>query len=228
MNARGQWKQRLVAGLAVGMMLGASAACAAEGDHPPLMPLKDAVVTYDVQPDGAPQAQQVKVWFTAEGARMRIDSPDGSASTILNRTTQAVTILLHKQRVYSRLEQRGGIRNPFLLDVSMQFHKHGTQNIAGIACTEWDVTSGQGQATACVTSDGLILAESGVDADGAKGKLTATSVSYQTIPSATFEPPSDYQEVVRRRVSGGGGDAQAPALGPNAGTAPQDSDAAGH
>lgn len=189
----------LALALAAGLIQGT--AHAADGDHPPLTPLKDAIITYSVQPDGAPLPQQVKVWFTAEGARMRIDAPDGSASTILNRTAQTVTILLHKQRVFTQLEQRGSVRNPFLLDVSMQFTRHGTRTVAGLSCTEWSVASGHGDATACVTADGLILAESGVDADGAKGNLSAKTVSYETIPASAFAPPSDYQEVHRHRVA---------------------------
>lgn len=218
-NKAGVWKRCLALGLAGGLVVGLmqGTAFAADGDHPPLTPLKDAVITYSVQPDGAPQPQQVKVWFTAEGARMRIDAPDGSASTILNRTAQTVTILLHKQRVFTQLEQRGSVRNPFLLDVSMQFTRHGNRTIAGIPCTEWGVASGHGDATACVTTDGLILAENGVDADGAKGHLSAESVSYETIPASAFAAPSDYQEVHQHRVAGQGG---APALstGPANGT----------
>ena len=219
MNVPTEWKRRFFGGLAMVILSGAAAtAQAATGDHPPLMPVRDATVTYNVQPEGAPQPQQVKVWFAAEGARMRIDAPDGSASTILDRTAQTVTILLHKQRVYSRLEQRNSIRNPFLLDVSMQFQKQGTKTIAGVGCTEWGVTSGQGHATACVSDNGVILAESGVDADGAKGNLTATSVVYEPIPTSTFEAPDGYQEVQRHRIGTGG--QGTPALGPNAGVAP--------
>ncbi|WP_173576126.1 DUF4412 domain-containing protein [Acetobacter fallax] len=175
----------------------------AEGDHPPLMPTRDAVVTYTVQPDGAPQSEQVKVWFASEGARMRIDAPDGAASTILNRTAQSVTIVLHKQRVFTRLTDRGAVRNPFLLDVSMQYTKSGHATIAGVDCTRWTVASERGRANACVTDNGLILSEDGVDSDGLKGQLTALSVSYETIPSSEFEPPAGYQEVQRHRVSQG-------------------------
>lgn len=216
-NKTGLWGQCLALGLLAALIQGT--AHAAEGDHPPLTPLKDAVITYSVQPDGAPQPQQVKVWFTAEGARMRIDAPDGSASTILNRTAQTVTILLHKQRVFTQLEQRGSVRNPFLLDVSMQFTRHGTRTIAGIPCTEWSIASGHGDATACVTTDGLILAENGVDADGAKGHLSAESVSYETIPASDFAPPSDYQEVHHHRVAGQNGAATL-STGPVMGSSP--------
>ncbi|BCK75627.1 hypothetical protein EDC15_10426 [Acetobacter aceti NBRC 14818] len=219
-NKAGVLGRCLALTLTAGLMQGT--ALAADGDHPPLTPLKDAVITYSVQPDGAPQPQQVKVWFTAEGARMRIDAPDGSASTILNRTAQTVTILLHKQRVFTQLEQRGSVRNPFLLDVSMQFTRHGNRTVAGIPCTEWGVASGHGDATACVTTDGLILAENGVDADGAKGHLSAESVSYETIPASAFAAPSDYQEVHQHRVAGQGAGAPALSTGPlgGAGSSP--------
>ena len=204
---------RLIAGLIVGTALATGPAQAAAGDHPQLMPLRDAVVTYDVQPDGAPAPQKVTVWFAAEGARMRIDSPDGAASTLLDRTAQTVTILLHKQRIFSLLRQRSNIRNPFLLDVSMQFHKDGVRTVAGLACNDWAITTAKGQASACVTEDGLILSESGVDADGAKGQLTALSVSYQTIPASSFAPPAGYQEVVRHPVASAP-EAAKPVLGP--------------
>ncbi len=197
----------------------AAPAAYAEGDHPPLMPTRDAVVTYSVQPDGAPQSEQVKVWFAAEGARMRIDSPDGAASTILNRTAQSVTIVLHKQRVFTQLADRSGVRNPFLLDVSMQYTKNGHEMVAGIDCTRWTVTSDKGRASACVTDNGLILSEDGVDSDGLKGRLTALSVSYETIPSSEFDPPAGYQEVQHHRVSQGHAPA-GPVLGPEGATAP--------
>ncbi|GBR01502.1 DUF4412 domain-containing protein [Acetobacter oeni] len=188
----------------------------AQGDHPPLMPARDAVVTYSVQPEGAPDKQEVKVWFASEGARMRIDSPDGAASTVLNRTAQSVMIILHKQRVFTLLTDRGAVRNPFLLDVSMQYKKNGHTTIAGIDCTRWIVTSGKGQADACVTDNGLILSESGVDADGLKGQLTALSVSYETIPSTEFEAPSGYQQVRRHRINPDHAPA-GPVLGPDSG-----------
>lgn len=196
---RAAYSRAAVSALTAASLVLPVAASAAE-DHPPLMPSHDAVVTYEVQPDGAGQPQHVKVWFAAEGARMRIDSGDGAASTVLDRTAQTVMIVLNGPRVYSRLTDRTGVRNPFLLDVSMQYRRLGSATIAGIDCTRWSVTSPQGQASACVTENGLILSEDGVDADGLKGRLKAISVSYDTIPTSTFEPPEGYQEVHRRSV----------------------------
>ncbi|GBQ28142.1 hypothetical protein AA0472_2591 [Acetobacter estunensis NRIC 0472] len=203
MIATVSWRRGLAAATLLAS-LSVSGSALAASEHPPLMPLRDAVVTYDVQPDGAPESQRVKVWFTTEGARMRVDSPDGAASTILDRTNQAVTIVLHRQHVYSHLVRRGTVRNPFLLDVSMQFQRKGERNIAGVSCTLWDVTTAHGQATACVTADGLVLAEDGVDADGAKGKLSAVTVDYHPIAASEFEPPAGYQDVTQRSAKAGG------------------------
>ncbi|MDT8872776.1 hypothetical protein RAA17_20900 [Komagataeibacter rhaeticus] len=67
--------------------------------------------------------------------------------------------------------------------------------MAGVACTQWDVTTDQGNATACVTEDGVVLQEIGVDGDGLKGKLEATKVVYGPIPDSMFQPPEGYRKV---------------------------------
>nr|WP_246379295.1 DUF4412 domain-containing protein [Gluconacetobacter johannae] len=169
--------------------------------HPPLAPTRDVQVEYSVQPEGAPSPKSVQAWFTANGGMMRLDSPEGAGSTILDRAARQVTIVLNRQKVYTRLDAQYGIRNPFLLDLSMQFTRKGAAQVAGVPCTEWGVASGRGSATACVTDDGVILREDGVDGDGMKGRLEATKVVYGPIASTIFQPPADYQQVTRRRVA---------------------------
>ncbi|MBB2200174.1 hypothetical protein [Gluconacetobacter tumulisoli] len=169
--------------------------------HPPLAPTRDVQVEYSVQPEGAPAPKTVQAWFTSNGGMMRIDSPEGEGSTILDRAARQVTIVLNKQKVYTRLDAQYGIRNPFLLDLSMQFTRKGAAQVASVPCTEWGVVSGRGSATACVTDDGVILREDGVDGDGMKGRLEATKVVYGPIASAIFQPPADYQQVTRHRVA---------------------------
>jgi Domain of unknown function (DUF4412) len=169
--------------------------------HPPLAPARDVQVEYSVQPDGAPSPKTIETWFTANGGMMRIDSPEGAGSTILNRATRQVTIVLNKQKVYTQIDARAGIRNPFLLDLSMQFTRKGPSQVAGVACTEWAIVSGRGTATTCVTDDGVILREDGVDGDGMKGRLEATKVTYAPIAVSVFQPPDGYQLVMRHRVA---------------------------
>ncbi|WP_408891554.1 hypothetical protein [Novacetimonas pomaceti] len=163
--------------------------------HPPLTPTRDVQVDYDVQPDGVPEPKKVRTWFAYNGGLMRIDSPQGMGETILNRMNRQVTIIINPQKIYSQLDARYGIRNPFLLDLSMSFSRKGTSSVAGVSCTEWDVRTDQGTAVACVTDDGVILREIGVDGDGLKGRLEATHVSYEPIADSMFQPPADYRRV---------------------------------
>ncbi|GBQ62467.1 hypothetical protein AA103196_0318 [Ameyamaea chiangmaiensis NBRC 103196] len=198
----------------LGVMIGLPVAHAQQADHPRLMPTRDVTVDYAVTHEGAPQPQAVRVYFGGEGARLRVDGPNGVGATILDRTAQQVTVVLNRQRVYTQFNPREGLRNPFLLDLSMQFTRKGASSQAGQACTEWGITARQGNATACVTDDGVILREDGVDADGMRGRLEATTVTYAPIASTMFAPPADYQ-----RVSHGGGAGGASAAAPGGGAA---------
>ena len=185
----------LVAVAAAGSGMQPARAQDAPGVHPPLTPTRDVQVDYNVQPDGVAEPKAVRTWFAYNGGLMRIDSPQGMGETILNRMSRQVTIIINPQKVYSQLDARYGIRNPFLLDLSMTFARKGTSSVAGVACTQWDVTTDQGNATACVTEDGVVLQEIGVDGDGLKGKLEATKVVYGPIPDSMFQPPEGYRKV---------------------------------
>jgi len=165
------------------------------GEHPPLTPTRYVQVDYDVQPDGMPEPKRVRTWFAQNGGLMRIDSPQGMGETVLNRMTRQVTIIINTQKIYSQLDARYGISNPFLLDLSMSFSRKGTSSIAGVACTEWDVRTDQGTAVACVTEDGVILREVGVDGDGLKGRIEAVHVVYGPIALDMFQPPANYRRI---------------------------------
>jgi len=187
----------------LGVMIGLPAAHAQQADHPRLMPTRDVTVDYAVTHEGAPQPQTVRVYFGGEGARLRVDGPNSVGATILDRTDQQVTVVLNRQRVYTQFNPREGLRNPFLLDLSMQFTRKGASSQAGQACTEWAIVARQGNATACVTEDGVILREDGVDADGMRGHLEATTVTYAPIASTMFAPPAGYQRVSHGGAGGG-------------------------
>ncbi|BAK83503.1 hypothetical protein GLX_10910 [Komagataeibacter medellinensis NBRC 3288] len=185
----------VMAGMAAGCGTQPAWAQDAPSVHPPLTPTRDVQVDYNVQPDGVDTPKTVRTWFAYNGGLMRIDSPQGMGETILNRMSRQVTIIINPQKVYSQLDARYGIRNPFLLDLSMTFVRKGTSTVAGIACTQWDVTTDQGNATACVTDDGVVLQEIGVDGDGLKGRLEATKVVYAPIPDSMFQPPEGYRKI---------------------------------
>lgn len=168
-------------------------------DHPRLTPTRDVTVVYQLTTPSGPQqsgANTVKVAFSGAGDLLRIDSQDGNGVTILDRPAQQVTLVMMKQQVYTRLHPSHGLHNPFMLDLDMQYTPAGHETVAGVACQRWSIQSSHGKASACVTEDGVILAENGVDADGVEGSIKALSVSYQDIPSSTFEPPAGFHVIV--------------------------------
>lgn len=183
--------------LAAGTLLGGLVQSASAADHPRLNPSRDVTVVYDLSassqtPDAAKGPRNVKVAFSGSGNFLRIDSADGNGVTILDRLHQQVTLIMMNQKAYTRLHPAHGLHNPFMLDLDMTYTPSGRQKIAGVSCQAWNVQSSRGKATACVTDDGVILAESGIDADGVEGTIRAVSVTYADVPDSAFEPPADF------------------------------------
>ena len=164
-------------------------------DHPAYMPARDVTVVYDVQPEGAPSPQRITVSFSGGGRMMRVDSPDGQGDTILDRDRRLMTIVINNAKVYMEVPEREELRSPFLLDASMNFVATGSSHMAGLDCSTWSIAAPSGNATACVTADGVVLSEAGVDAEGARGRLTAQRVTYGFLPASTFQPPAGYSRV---------------------------------
>lgn len=182
--------------LAAGLMLAGQSFSAHADDHPRLAPTRDVTVTYRMLASKtSPQSQDVKVYFSGSGDLLRIDSSDGHGVTILDRPNQKVTLVMLSQRVYTQFSPREGLRNPFLLDLTMHYTPAGEGNIAGVACHKWSIDTSHGKASACVTEDGVILSESGVDADGVEGSLVAQKVSYNDIPASLFLPPEGFERI---------------------------------
>lgn len=179
------------------LSLGVSAMTAhAQGEtHPRLAPTRDVTVVYAVQPGNETTSKDVKVAFAKNGDKLRIAPMDDVAATILDKPAQTVTLVMMKPHLYAVMTPKHGLRNPFLLDLSMHFTPAGHDTIAGVACQKWEIATAKGNATACVTEDGVILSEEGVDSDGVKGKLMAQSVSYGPIPETMFAPPAGFEKI---------------------------------
>lgn len=188
-----------MAALLVGSALPLCQARAADAAAPPLMPTRDVTVQYSVLPEGAPQPQIVRVYFKGGGGLMRIDGPpgppDGSPSgfMVMNRAAHTMTVILNQQHAFVDIPEGQMVSSPFVLDSSMRFTPVGTGTVAGLACTRYSIVAGSGQAQACVTADGVVLSESGVDGQGNRGSLTAQSVSYGPLAASLFTPPPGFQ-----------------------------------
>lgn len=202
--------------LLIGLLFAGSGGSALADDHPRLAPARDATVTYHLAAP-ASQGDDVKVYFSGSGDLLRIDSADGQGITILDRPGQVVTLVMVPRKLYAHIRPQHGLHNPFMLDLGMKYTKGGKETIAGAVCDHWDIQTAHGKASACVTDDGVILAEDGVDADGASGSIRAVSLSYGDLPTATFQPPAGFQEITPRTASRrqGGASNQANTLTPS-------------
>lgn len=226
---------------------GAEQTATAQPDHPRLTPARDAVIDYVFQPKppadlvqagkvppGPLPERHVQVLFSGDGGLMRIrymksmEGDDSRGSVIINRAAQEVMIILDDRKIYTRLVQQEVARSPFLLDMSMQFARKGHSQVSGQPCTIWNVQSTEGTGAACVTDDGFILEQDGVDVDGLNGHLKATHISYDDVPASAFMPPPGYQEITPhspRPGTGaegnvGGAPATPPAVDPVPGVGP--------
>ena len=216
----------LVAPSAIAHAQASTNGAAGSGDHPLYMPSRDVTVIYDVEPEGAPSPQRVKVLFAGNGRLMRIDAPDGQGSTIMDRDRQVMQIVIGPAKVYMDVPESQQQRSPFLLDPAMQYTATGTATVAGLPCNTWSIITPPGTAHACVTTDGVVLSEDGVDSQGARGHLIARTVTYAPLPPDAFQPPSGYTRVAHpegpaafeRGGAGPQGDVQPG--GPQLGTAP--------
>lgn len=201
------------------------------GVGPQLMPTRDVSVLYSVQPEGAPEPEPVHVYFRGGGGLMRVDGPAGQdgnsqGQMILDREAKIMTVVLNGPRIFMQIPEQEEVRSPFVLDASMHFTRTGTGSVAGLPCTQWAIATPKGGATACVSADGVVLSESGVDGQGARGELVAQTVQYGPLAAALFAPPPGYQRTAHPQNMGagmnGGPGQGGPALsGPQAGFTPQ-------
>ncbi len=198
----------LAAGAALGVALPGAPAAMAQV-QPPLMPTRDVTVLYEVKPEGAPQAQTVRVYFRAGGGLMRIDGPPGpdgapSGDMVMDRDAKVMTVVVNQARIYMQIPESQTVRSPFVLDASMRFARTGTGTVAGLSCTTWSIVTDKGNASACITADGVVLREAGVDGEGARGELEARTVQHGPLPASLFAPPPGYQRTAHPQNLGQG------------------------
>lgn len=183
-------------------VLAASGAALAQ-DRPPVAPTRDVVVTYKATapaqaPGGAgarlPQgAQDIRVATTQGGRLLRIEGMGaGGAYVIVDRTTQRMVMVMPQDQRYVEMPANDAFARGFVLNESMTFVKRGTETVAGLKCTVWEVTSREGAGTACVTDDGVLLRGRGNDG---KGGIEATAVRYGPQPATLFRPPAEFSRL---------------------------------
>lgn len=172
-----------------------SAGLAAAQQSPVFLPTRAVTVSYKLT--GASQmngATKLRISYSSQPGQVRMDfyrslsSSDPFGSLIFDQPRNRVITLLPERAAYLQRDA-AGLANPGqLLSPAMHYVRHGTEQLAGLTCTDWTVTTGERSGTACVTDDGVAL--KATRGKPTPGEMDAIAVDYtDPPPDAFFIPP---------------------------------------
>ena len=167
-------------------------------EHPPYLPTRDVSVTYRIQADGMPGGEgphNVKLSYLAATGRARIEQSDGPGYLIVDRAAGHAVMVMEPMQIYIDMPFDARTGSALLLNDRMRFTRAGSDRVAALPCTLWDVASDKTKARLCITDDGVILSGEGSDPIRGAGRMTATSVSYAALPAALFNPPAGFHRM---------------------------------
>ena len=158
---------------------------AARADQQPLLrPTRDVDVTYRVGDDG--HLQQRMRWLASRQI-MRIDPPTPGFHVIIDYQAGRMSVVRDQEHQVVDMKAPGGIAGGPA--AAPNYQRRGDDSVAGVPCTDWQATNGEGAAAlACITADGILLRVR----SGERVLASATSVNYAPQDAATFAVPADY------------------------------------
>lgn len=160
---------------------------------PVLRPLHDVDVTYSLGTrDGRVLHERLR-WDVA-AQRLRVDPPTAGLYVIIDlRARRMSTVRAVDRSVLVTPASANAAGMPTTAPGAV---RQGEDTVAGLACTDWDMTDAAGEATqVCLTPDGVLLRARA----GGRELLRAETVRYGTQDPAVFEVPAGY---ARRTVGG--------------------------
>ncbi len=160
---------------------------AADGAHPLLRPTRDVDVTYAVDAGGGTALHERLRWDAA-AQKLRIDPPTSGLYVIIDLAARRMSTVRSAERTVIEMaapDNVTGMPN----SAAAAAVRQGADTVAGLACTEWDMTDAAGEAARlCLTDDGVLLR---ARADG-RTLLSAETVHYGPLDAALFQVPAGY------------------------------------
>ena len=132
--------------------------------------------------------------YSAEQDRFRLDG-GLPGYVLIDRKAAHATIVVERLGVMMDAPPKAGLDQAFLLENGRHFTRKGSETIAGLRCTVWNVDGESDKGSACVTADGVVLRAGGSDRKGRTGSIEATRVDYDHQAEALFVPPADMRKV---------------------------------
>ncbi len=173
----------------------AAAGTSAAQDRPMLQPSRDVTITYRVEGAAASAIPggidgPLRLSWDAAHQRLRAEAEGRPQAVLVDLPNHTATMLDDAMRAAVALPVRERDLQPLTL-AGARLTRRGAGNVAGMACTNWDVASHRGAGTICLTVDGVALRADGA-MDGQKGSFTATSVRYGEVAPGLFKAPPGY------------------------------------
>jgi len=161
---------------------------------PLILPDRDVAVSYQVSSPGRPD-QSYQLEYDSAGQRARINNPAQGTYFLVNLPAGTAQMVVPQLNSVVNAPDVSGLTQQ-ITDAGHNAHFTllGPAKYAGMSCQNWLVTSSQGSATACLTSDGVALHFAGKNAHGS-GEVTATAVSFGTQPGTDFNAPTGYNAI---------------------------------
>ena len=164
-----------------------AAGAAAANDRPVLRPLHDVDVTYQLDAGGGSLLHERLRWDVAS-QRLRVDPPTVGLYVIIDFVARRMsTVKLTERTVIEMAAPDNATGMPD--GAAAAAVRQGADMVAGLACTEWDMTDAAGEASRlCLTDDGVLLRARA----GGRTLLSAETVRYGALDAELFQPPAGY------------------------------------
>ncbi len=174
-----------------GALVGAAALLAfgagAAPDRPVLRPTHDADVTYALDAGGGATLHERLRWHAATQT-LRIDPPTEGLYVIIDFVARRMSTVRTAERTVIDMAAPDNVTG-MPDSAASGARRQGADTVAGLACTDWDMTDAAGEAARlCLTDDGVMLRARA----GGRTLLNAETVSAGPIDPAAFKLPAGY------------------------------------
>lgn len=157
-----------------------------------LRPTRDIEVTYRVTSSWEPTHEMRMAWSASTG-KMRMEKLGDREWFLLDRNAGTAVTVSDAQRMVTTIPASTAAAMAQTIPAEARFTRRGSAQVAGTACTEWEMTVPQGRSMLCLTTDGAMLRSAAVPGDEADFRMEAISVRYDP-PPAIFAVPQGYRE----------------------------------
>ena len=174
-------------GLIAMAVLAASPALAQQ--RPQTMPTRDVDITYRITRAGQTLTERTR-WLAAQEVQ-RIEPPGNAMYMLMDHRAHHASMVDDQRHSVVDMALPP---HPSPLDPGSdaQFTRRGDDTVAGLACTNWETSSGGAPTTLCFTADGALLRVR----IGGTTLVEAVTVSYSPADPAAFAAPAGYEHVV--------------------------------